>query len=173
MRADALRNRARILEAANEVIREHGAEASLEEIARRAGVGSATLHRHFPSRRELLDEIFRECTTNLCERALARAADAEPGAALRTWLHELCNLMLVRRGLAASLLGGRGEADSCYAKVGEAGGILLCQAVNAGEVRPEVSIVDLLTLVNGIALATEDRPDEAGRLLALALTGIS
>lgn len=79
MRADARRNRDRILAAAGTAIAEHGAEASLEEIARHAGVGSATLHRHFPSRQALLEAVFRDRVEILCAKARDLAASPIPG----------------------------------------------------------------------------------------------
>ena len=82
MRADARRNRDRLVSVASEVVAEQGAEASLEEIARRAGVGSATLHRHFPSRLALLDAVFAERVTALCDHGDRPAGDPGPGEAL-------------------------------------------------------------------------------------------
>ncbi|MFC7643282.1 TetR/AcrR family transcriptional regulator [Streptosporangium lutulentum] len=78
MRADARRNHDRILVAASAAIAQHGAEASLEEIARHAGVGSATLHRHFPSRQALLEAVFRDRVETLCAKASELAAASTP-----------------------------------------------------------------------------------------------
>jgi len=83
LRADGRRNRERIVAAAVELVGRDGAQASLEEIARRAGVGSATLHRHFPSRRALLEAVFSAGVEHLCARAAAQPGE-DPGAALAT-----------------------------------------------------------------------------------------
>ncbi|MCO8273482.1 TetR/AcrR family transcriptional regulator [Actinoplanes sp. TRM 88003] len=179
-RADARRNYDQIVAAAEAEIARHGADASLEEIARRAGVGSATLHRHFPSRQALLEAVFHDRVEVLCEQARELAGQADPGAALGDWLRAVARYGATTRGLARSLLdGGRAvEAppdSTCETMLVDAGGELLQRAHAAGRVRAEVSIVDLLTLVNAISLATEGSPDaaaEATRLTDLALEGV-
>lgn len=180
MRADARRNYDRILATAEVAIARHGADASLEEIARRAGVGSATLHRHFPSRRALLEAVFHDRVEALCARARELAGDAEPGPALVVWLRAVGAYVADTRGLAASLIGGARDGgppqgDACYAMIADAGAELLRRAREADAVRPGVSIDDLLALVNAISLAAEHGPGgaaEADRLLALAIDGI-
>ncbi|MEV0310088.1 TetR/AcrR family transcriptional regulator [Nonomuraea fuscirosea] len=180
MRADARRNYDRILTAAAEAIAEQGAEASLEEVARRAGVGSATLHRHFPSRQRLLEAVFRDKVEALCAVAADLAADPDPGRALATWLGAVARHAVSNRGLAASLMRGAHDGDpawgaTCHTMITDAGADLLARACRANAARPEVSITDLLTLVNAICLAVEHDPDgttHADRLLTLALTGI-
>ncbi|MEV4799423.1 TetR/AcrR family transcriptional regulator [Nonomuraea sp. NPDC049421] len=184
MRADARRNYDRILAAAAEAVAEHGAEASLEEIARRAGVGSATLHRHFPSRQLLLEAVFRDKVEALCATAAGLAAEPDPGQALATWLGAVARHAVTNRGLAASLMRGAHDAAhdgdpslgaTCHTMITDAGADLLARACRADAVRPDVSITDLLTLVNAICLAVEHEPDgaaQADRLLTLALTGV-
>ena len=180
MRADARRNYDRILAAAAEAIAEHGAEASLEEIARRAGVGSATLHRHFPSRQRLLEAVFRDKVETLCATAADLAADPDPGHALATWLRAVAKHAVSNRGLAASLMRGAHDGDptlgaTCHTMITDAGAGLLARACRANAARPDVSITDLLKLVNAICLAVEQEPDgaaQADRLLTLALTGV-
>ena len=179
MRADARRNRAAIVAAAEAEVARHGAEASLEEIARRAGVGSATLHRHFPSRQALLEAVFHDRVEVLCTRARDLTDSPDPEQALLEWLRAVAVYGATTRGLARSLLdGGRepGPPDStCEAMLVGAGGQLLERATEAGAVRPQVSIMDLLTLVNAISLATEGSADAAGeaaRLLDLTLEGV-
>ena len=181
MRADARRNYDRIIAAAEAAIAQHGADASLEEIARRAGVGSATLHRHFPSRQALLEAVFHDRVEALCAQARELAGDAEPGPALVIWLRAVGAYAAATRGLAASLIpgvraGDPPDSDTCHAMLSDAGGELLHRAQEAGTVRPEVSIVDLLTLVNAISLVTEQDAGgtaEANRLLTFAIDGIS
>ncbi|WP_327085746.1 TetR/AcrR family transcriptional regulator [Nonomuraea sp. NBC_01738] len=171
MRADARRNAERIVAAAGAVIAEQGADASLEEIARRAGVGSATLHRRFPARRALLEAVFRDRVAVLCARAEELLDSADPGEALFTWLRAVGAHAVANRGLSASLMLG----SECHDMIINAGEGLLGRARAAEEVRPEITIVHLLKLVSAISLATEQDPDgpaEADHLLAIALDGI-
>jgi len=174
MRADAQRNRALIVAAASEAVARDGAYASLEEIARVAGVGSATLHRHFPSRWALLQAVFHDRVETLCDRAAELTAGPDAGQALTTWLCELAAYNATTRGLVASLLQEPPEDESCCAMLVAAGEPLRRRAVDDGAVRPDVAMADLVTLVNAIALATESASaTEAQRLMRLALEGIS
>jgi AcrR family transcriptional regulator len=178
MRADARRNYDRLVAVAGAVVAEQGAEASLEEIARRAGVGSATLHRHFPGRYALLEAVFRERVETLCARADGLLDDPAPGDALVTWLRAVVAHAAANRGLGASLLMGARSTElgsSCHARILDAGARLLARAQLEHEVRPEVAITDLLRLVNAISLATEQEPggaDHADRLLSLVVRGV-
>src|SRR5262249_14146667 len=106
MRADARRNVDRIIAAAGALIAEHGADASLEEVARRAGVGSATLHRHFPSRQALLEAVFKDRVETLCAKAEGLLCDPDPGEALFSWLRAVGAHAVANRGLGASLMRG-------------------------------------------------------------------
>ncbi|WP_433425146.1 TetR/AcrR family transcriptional regulator [Microtetraspora malaysiensis] len=180
MRADARRNYNRILAAAETVIAEHGAEASLEEIARNAGVGSATLHRHFPTRQALLEAVFKSRVEALCATAHDLLSDPDPGTALATWLRAVGAHAVANRGLGASLMRGDRHGDptlgsTCHAMIINAGDELLACARQANAIRPEATITQLLKLVSAIALATEGEPDgpiQAGQLLDLALDGV-
>lgn len=170
MRADARRNRERLLSVASTVVAEQGASASLEEIARRAGVGSATLHRHFPSRLALLDAVFTERVAALCARGAALLSEPDPAEALTRWLREVARHAAQNRGLGTSLLNGTGEAG--HGKILATATALTERAKSAKKVKAEVSPADLLKLANAIALAAEDSPEQADHLLMLALTGI-
>jgi AcrR family transcriptional regulator len=177
MRADARRNYERLVAEASAVIGDAGADASLEEIARRAGVGSATLHRHFPSRGALLEAVFRDRVQALCGRADALAAEREPSDALVEWLRAMVAHASVNRGLATSLAGVYDSemGASCHAMITAAGERLLVRAQRSGSVSSEVNIGDVLRLVNAISLATEhlrDHVAQADRLLGLAVTGL-
>lgn len=178
MRADARRNYDRLLAVASEVVAQQGADASLEEIARRAGVGSATLHRHFPGRQALLEAVFRDRVDTLCALAHHLLAQHEPGDALAMWLRALVAHATANRGLGASLMMGAQDPDlgaSAHAMILEAGGSLLAHAQRDRSVRPEVAIADLLQLVNAVAVVTERAPDPAGqgeRLLDLVINGL-
>ncbi|MEU4891460.1 helix-turn-helix domain-containing protein [Streptomyces sp. NPDC044780] len=179
-RADARRNYARILAVAEEEVAAHGADASLEQIARTAGVGSATVRRHFPTRRALLEAVFHERIDALAVRARELAQAEDVRAALLEWLDALTAYSASARGLATAMLWDQ-EADpahqnACVATLSEAGEPLLRRAEEAGAVTPGVTAADLLTLIAGIVLATERHPDpatEADRLLRLAVAGIS
>lgn len=174
LRADGRRNRERIVAAAEQLIGREGAQASLEEIARRAGVGSATLHRHFPSRGALLEAVFRDGVAQLCARAAAQPGDS-PGDELATWLEELTVYTATHRGLAAALLAGPDglapESICCTHLVRDALDALVQRASSAGALADGVTTEDLMRLANAIGVATEDDPVTAGRLLRLALGG--
>ncbi|MFD3665741.1 TetR/AcrR family transcriptional regulator [Streptomyces sp. NPDC058659] len=180
MRADARRNYDRILAAAGAAIAQHGTEASLEEIARHAGVGSATLHRHFPSRQALLEAVFKDRVEALCTKAHDLAAEPDPGAALVIWLHAVGAHAVTNKGLGASLMPGTDAGDptfedTCHTMIVNAGGELLARAHQAHAVRPDVTITRLLKLVGAIALATEldsDGAAETERLLTLVIDGV-
>ncbi|MER7582631.1 helix-turn-helix domain-containing protein [Kitasatospora sp. NPDC097691] len=180
MRADARRNYDRIVAAAESLVAEQGAEASLEEIARHAGVGSATLHRHFPSRQLLLEAVFKGRVDALCAKARDLLPDPDPGAALAGWLRAVGAHAVANRGLGASLMRGARDGDptlgsTCHAMITSAGDELLDRARHVNAVRPDVTITQLLKLVSAIALATEadpDGPGEADRLLDLAIDGV-
>lgn len=177
-RADARRNYDRLVAVASEVIADHGAEASLEEIARRAGVGSATLHRHFRTRQALLEAVFRDRVETLCARARDLLTDPAPGTALVTWLRAVVAHAAVNRGLGAALMMGAHSADlgsTAHAMIRTEGEKLLARAQAAGAVRPGVAIGDLLALVNAISLAAEQEsghPEQADRLLTLVVDGV-
>jgi AcrR family transcriptional regulator len=170
MRADAKRNRDRLVSVASEVVAEQVAEASLEEIARRAGVGSATLHRHFESRMALLDAVFAERVTALCDLGASLLEAPDAGEALVRWLKAVAQHAARNRGLATSLLKGTGE--SCHALILATGEALVTRAKEAAAIREDVTTSELLKLTNGIALAAEEDEALANRLLTLAVAGL-
>ncbi|MCE9672854.1 TetR/AcrR family transcriptional regulator [Myxococcus stipitatus] len=175
LRADGRRNRERIIAAAEELVARDGAQASLEEIARRAGVGSATLHRHFPSRQALLEAVFRDGVAQLCARATARTG-AKPAAELADWLEDLTVYTATHRGLAAALLAGPDgltpEELCCTDMLLGVLNVLVARASSAGAIHASATAEDLMKLANAIAIANEDDPLTARRVLRLALTGI-
>ena len=175
LRADGQRNRELLVAAATELIRRDGAQASLEEIARRAGVGSATLHRHFASRRALLEAVFRDGVAQLCARATAQPG-VDPGAELATWLEDLTVYAATNRGLATALLAGPDgftpEEICCTEMVREVLEVLVVRALSARGLHENTTTSDLMLLANAIAVATENDPTSASRLLRLALSGI-
>jgi AcrR family transcriptional regulator len=180
-RADARRNYARILAVAEEEVAAQGAGASLEQIARTAGVGSATVRRHFPTRRALLEAVSRERVDVLRVRAQDLAGQGGGREELVAWLGEVLDYCVAARGLAAALAydgggGGPVHENSCSMALEEAAGPLLDRAARDGAVDPGVTVADLITLIVGIALATEHHPEpaaQADRLLRLAVAGLS
>ncbi|WP_151771862.1 TetR/AcrR family transcriptional regulator [Streptomyces abyssomicinicus] len=176
-RADARRNYARILAVAEEEVAAHGADASLEQIARTAGVGSATVRRHFPTRRALLEAVSGQRIEALCVRAHDLAGEDDSRTALLAWLSDVVTYSVSARGLAAALAyDGPVHENSCSAALEEAADPLLRRAVRDGAVAAGVTVADLITLVIGIVLATEHYPDpaaRANRLFGLAVAGLS
>ncbi len=172
-RQDWQRNHERLLAVAAQVVAKDGFEASLEEIARRAGIGSATLHRHFPSRHALLEEIFHDGVDRLCRRADDLAG--EPSTGLTRWLEELAIYSAETRGLAASLIAERPDlavTHGCHGQLLDTAQELVRRACAAGAVRPDVSATDLLTITNAVSLVSEGDPDSARRLIRLAVDGV-
>ncbi|MFE6944267.1 TetR/AcrR family transcriptional regulator [Streptomyces chartreusis] len=179
MRADARRNHERLLTEARSAFAEHGTDASLEDVARRAGVGIGTLYRHFPNRDALLSAVFEEAAGDLLARSRELLRSPEPCAALVTWLREMVTHAGEYRGLARSLMSVSDDDTSalarCSGPIRQAGGALLSRAQEAGTVRPDVAVTDLLQLTHAIALAAEQTPDDpdlADRLLHLTLRGL-
>ncbi|MFJ3233482.1 TetR/AcrR family transcriptional regulator [Streptomyces sp. NPDC086787] len=179
MRADARRNRERLLTEARAAFAEHGTDTSLEDVARRAGVGIGTLYRHFPSRQALMSAVFEDAVSELLARSRELLHDPEPCAALVTWLREMVTHASEYRGLARALMAVSADPGSalagCSTPIHEAGGALLTRAQGAGAVRHDVAISDLLKLTHAIALAAEESPadqDLADRLLRLTLQGL-
>ncbi|MFI5841721.1 TetR/AcrR family transcriptional regulator [Catenuloplanes sp. NPDC051500] len=178
-RADARRNYALLLAVASEAVATHGADASLEQIARTAGVGSGTVRRHFPTRHALLAAVFHDRIEALCDRARERAEHAPPREALLEWLGLFAAEAATIGGLATALNrdrtgGAPGDVYCATDQLISAGEPLVRRA--ADQLTPGATITDLLALVTGIALATEGHAApaaEAERLLALAVQGIS
>ncbi|MEV8351777.1 TetR/AcrR family transcriptional regulator [Streptomyces niveus] len=179
MRADARRNYQRVLGEARAAFAEHGTDASLEDVARRAGVGIGTLYRHFPTRQALMSAVFQEALADLLDRSRELAGSDRPCHALVAWLRALITHAGEYRGLSRALMSASYDASSgltqCSTKLRTAGELLLVRAQMSGDVRADTSIDDLMQLTNAIALAAEQAPDDpelADRLLTLTLTGL-
>lgn len=156
-----------------DVVAEQGAEASLEEIARRAGVGSATLHRHFGGRIALLEAVFRSSIDAVCAQATELLDASDPLQALTTWLHAMVAHATGSRGLATALVMSGDRDSDAHARLLTAGRTLVRRAQTEGAVPPDVRIEDLLKLANGISLASGEDTAQADRLLTLAIRGIA
>ncbi|MFJ9621660.1 TetR/AcrR family transcriptional regulator [Streptomyces sp. NPDC101181] len=180
-RSDARRNYLRILAVAEEEVARHGAAASLEQVARTAGVGSATVRRHFPTRQALLEAVFLERVQALHARASALTGADDSRAALLDWLHDLVRYAVSARGFADALTyepptDDPGAPHSCGTALESAAAPLLDRALTDAVVRPGTTVHDLMTLAVGIALATEHHTEpsvQADRLLTLAVEGLS
>jgi AcrR family transcriptional regulator len=179
MRADARRNRQRLLDAALQVYAERGADdASLDEIARRAGVGIGTLYRHFPTRQALLEAVYRDQVEELCAVARELHDEAPPQQALERWLRALMAFATTKKNLSSSLMSGPNKSEvatSCSAMVREAATRLLADAQAAGQVRGDVDAIDLLRMSHALAIAADQpysHPDQGERLMSVLLAGL-
>lgn len=177
LRADARRSREQIVQAAETAFQRYGVDASLEAIAKEAGVGSATLHRHFRSRRQLAEAVFQERTEAVAAVADRLKAEQEPGPALFHWLRAALEYTVMNRGLVMTLL-PPSEEDAHTMVCGRqalaaAADSLLSAAQAASAVRADVTVADTLALVNAMSLlAEQDATADVQHLLGLAITGI-
>ncbi|MEV4267584.1 helix-turn-helix domain-containing protein [Kribbella sp. NPDC049584] len=175
-RADAARNYDRLVTAARETFAEHGTDSSLEEIARRAGVGIGTLYRRFPSRTALLEAVYVEEIQSVCDRAYDFDRELEPFDALAAWLRSFLGYGLSKGTLASELTVALGKDSpffkACKVNVQEAGNLLLNKAKAAGEVRAELDLADVMRLVGGINMGRDIEPEQANRLLDIVLCGL-
>jgi AcrR family transcriptional regulator len=178
IRADARRNYDALLVAADELFTTIGPGVALDEIARRAGVGNATLYRHFPDRRDLLIAVCVSDVQALCTLAEQLEAAPDPGQAFTRWLRAYVTHVSSRSGLAAAFATDRRDDSefvaACQSAVAAAGTALLERAQSGGAIRGDVAFRDVITLVNAIAQATETADErEADRMLAIVLVGIA
>ncbi|HEX4035517.1 MAG TPA: helix-turn-helix domain-containing protein [Solirubrobacteraceae bacterium] len=174
-RADALRNYERLIAAAREAFAEDGTATSLEEIARRAGVGIGTLYRNFPSRQELLEAVYVEEVESLC-RSADDLAELPPWEALSAWLHRFVAYMATKQALAQELL-AYFERDSdlfkgCRRAFYDAGEPLMLRAQEAGVVRTDTDFDEVIQMVAGITKMPSASPEQIGRVLDMALDGL-
>ncbi|WP_392842562.1 TetR/AcrR family transcriptional regulator [Streptomyces sp. LN500] len=170
-RADARRNYDALLLAAREAFAAHGADASLEDIARRAGVGIGTLYRNFPSRTELFEAVYADEVHALCRVADEVAAEP-PWQALTTWLRRFVDYMATKRAIREAMDTQSAVFTSCRASMYEAGAPLLTRAQTAGEARTDMTFDDLIRMVAGITGATYPEPEQRDHILKIALDGV-
>ncbi len=153
-RVDAERNRERILRAARDAFTDPDADVSMAEIARRAGLGSATLYRNFANRRELLEALYVDEIAAVCAAATTMAGDT-PGLVLIGWLRRFYGYFTSKRVVAAELLKHSGAEDPVfgagYARVLDAGRPLLDAARASGEVQTDLTLAQILDLIASIA----------------------
>jgi AcrR family transcriptional regulator len=179
MRADARRNYERLLAAAAEAFAERGADdVSLEEIARRAGVGIGTLYRHFPTRQALLEAVYRDQVDALGARAAELIQADSPAAALAEWLSALVTFGKAKRSLTTALLEVLDKDSELLSSSRDvlrgATDELLERAQRAGVARTDVRGTDVMRLAHGVSMTADlgQDPDQAERMLALVLDGL-
>lgn len=170
-RADSLRNRERLLKAATRVFSAGGPEASLEAVARRAGVGIGTLYRHFPTREALFEAVYRREVDELAGLAERLAHEAEPVDALRQWLSAFVQLVATKKGMLAALsLAAQAPPSELYAysfdRLATALDGILRRAVAAGQMRGDITPEDLLRALLGLSYSYE-QPDWQATVLRL------
>ena len=178
LRADAIRNRERVLVAAKAVFSAGGPEASLEAVARKAGVGIGTLYRHFPTREALFEAVYRREVQQLSELAEALKSEADPVDALRRWLRSNVEFVATKKGMSAALALAVQSSSELTAfsfdRLSKAVGALLDRAVAAGEIRSDISPEDVLRALVGMCYL-HDQPgwqNSVVRLLDVFVDGL-
>ncbi|MFF2205781.1 TetR/AcrR family transcriptional regulator [Streptomyces sp. NPDC058145] len=178
LRADARRNRERILEAAVRAFSDKGPDVAIDTIAKAAGVGSATLYRHFPTREALIEAAYRNELARVCDSAAKLLADNPPDRAIRLWMDDFIDYVAAKQGMADALRAAVASGADPFAetldKLGTALGTLLHAGADAGLLRPDIDPLDVGFSLAGVALITSapDQRERAGRLLDLLLDGL-
>jgi AcrR family transcriptional regulator len=169
-RADALRNRERVLEAAKAVFSAGGSEASLEAVARTAGVGIGTLYRHFPTREALFEAVYRREVQQLADLAEQLKEEAQPVEALRRWMRSNVKFVATKKGMSAALALAAYKNSELFSvsfdQLTRAVGGLLDRAVATGEIRDDISPEDLLRALVGMCYM-HDQPGWQASVLRL------
>jgi AcrR family transcriptional regulator len=170
-RADARRNFDALLGAARDAFAGKGADASLEDIARQAGVGIGTLYRNFPTRQDLFNAVYFGEIEELCQAA-EDVADLPPWEALTTWLRRFVQYAATKRAIWESLNRDSDRFKTAREAMYAAGTPLFERAQEAGEARKDVSFDDLLRMVSGLTAAGFVDDDQRVRVLEIALDGV-
>ena len=174
LRADAAGNRARIIAAARAAIADAG-EVKLNAIARQAGVGQGTLYRHFPTREDLLAEVYREDVDELVAAAPALLAEHEPLTALACWFDQVAGYARIKRGVFAAVEAGVSQALAAHSlgPIGEAITVLLDAGKADGTIRPDVDARDVILLIGYLTRLDQSEWDTRARhLLQVILDGL-
>jgi AcrR family transcriptional regulator len=178
MRADARRNRDAVLAAAADAFAAQGVEASLEDIARTAGVGVGTLYRHFPTREALVFGVYQREVEQLAAGATELAVTRAPADALREWMRRFVRYTATKRGLVGMMKSLMQTQSDLFvqtrAQINGAADGLLRSAAAAGEIREDISAVDLVRSMGGICMANDQvgTIDDAARLVDLVFDGL-
>jgi AcrR family transcriptional regulator len=178
LRADARRNRDKVLAAAVRVFAEEGLDAHLERIAKEAGVGSATLYRNFPTREALIEAVYRNEVAQLCDAVPGLLAAKPPYEALRAWTRLFLDYVTTKFGMADALRAITAAGSNPYGRsrdmIQAAITALMDACAAAGTIRTDISPTDMGAALEGIALtsASPDQRQQAERLLDLTLDGL-
>jgi AcrR family transcriptional regulator len=176
-RADAERNRDRVLEVAKEAFTRFGADTSLDDIAKQAGVGAGTLYRHFPSREALIEAVYRTEVEKLASAERNFAETMPPIDALRAWMLLFVDYIATKKIIAPALnklVGGRSKVfEAYYSQVWEAIRALVKRAVKSGDIRKDLDPIDLLRALIGVSnvASSPDWQQSAKRLVDILITG--
>ena len=177
-RADAQRNRVRVLEAAKQAFTRHGGNASLDDIAKDAGVGAGTLYRHFPTRDALIEAVYRTEVEKLAAAEGKFAASLPPLEALRAWMLLFVDYIEAKHIIAPALNTYAGGASKLYessrAQVSGAIDALVKRAIQSGDIRKDIEPFDLLRALIGVSSSMGSGPDwpqSAKRLVDILITG--
>jgi AcrR family transcriptional regulator len=164
LRADAQRNRAKVLAAATAAFALEGIAVPLDEIARRAGVGAGTVYRHFPTKEALFEAVMLDRVTRLVDHARSLATAEDPGAAFFDFLRLMMTGAASSKDLVDALIGAdlaqAGRILAAKQDLQEAGGALLTRAQRAGAVRTDLGVAELMTLLSGAVLALQQQPGD-------------
>ena len=171
-RKDAARNYDALLAAAREAFAEHGSEASLEDIARRAGVGIGTLYRNFPTRDALVEAVYLDEVAGVASLADELDDDLSPFDALAAWLRRFADYASRKRVLIEGLNRDSELLQTCREVVYQSGEPLLRRAQSAGMVRADIGIDDAVRLVAGVAGVAFPTPEQRERVVDMALDGL-
>jgi AcrR family transcriptional regulator len=176
MRADAARNRAKLVDSARNVFAEHGGEASLEQIAKAAGVGIGTLYRHFPNRLGLLEAVYRDEVDLLRETAEKVEPNHTPVDALELWLLAFIDYAATKRHIFTELVDSIGRESDLMTHSREViygtAERLVGSAQEAGQVRADVSAPDVLRLVGGCTMMPNFDREQTRRILSVVMDGL-
>jgi AcrR family transcriptional regulator len=176
-RADAQRNRERILEVAKQVFTRRGAEASMDEIAKRAKIGPGTLYRHFPARDELLAAVYISEVEKLAEAQRKFSAELPPVEALRAWMLIFIDYIAAKKIIAPALNAMAGGPSRVFQQTNrlmeEAANALASRAVASRDLRPDVDPMDMLRAIYGVSSAgsTDDWPEKARQFVDILIQG--
>jgi AcrR family transcriptional regulator len=170
-RADARRNFDALLTAARDAFTELGTDVSLEEVARRAGVGIATLYRNFPTREDLIECVYVSAVEELC-RYGAELGDMEPGEALVAWLRRFVTYVGTKRALVEGLNRESDAFRACRDALYGTGGPLLERAQRAGAIRTDVDVDDIMRVVIGVTAGTYRDDDQRERAFRMITAGL-
>jgi AcrR family transcriptional regulator len=176
-RADAQRNRERILEVARLVFTRRGTEASMDEIAKRARIGSGTLYRHFPTRDDLLAAVYISEVEKLAEAQRKFSAELSPAEALRAWMLVFIDYIAAKKIIAPALNAMAGGPSRVFQQTNrlmeEAANALARRAVASRDLRPDVDPMDMLRAIYGVSSAgsTDDWPAKARRFVDILIQG--